>query len=216
MDLDEQFMKRAKKLAVDLEITDKKELREFIENKIKEFRKEFEDKEREERAERRAQEKELKELELKQKESEQKLAQEKELKELELKQKELEQKLAHDKEKLDHEYKMKQLEINGNEKQTNSNAENSATKRKCKIKMPPFNEEKNEDIISFLTMFEQQVKHEKIAETDWWYHLSTLLSLSSRQTMANMIDETKDYFEIKRILIQHFVKSPDVYRKKFH
>ena len=203
MDVKVKLMyEEAKALAKEFEITEKKELQEFIEKKVKELKKELSDKERDERAESRSHELKQKELdnELKQKELDNELKQ-KEL-ELELKQKEIQL-------KLDHELELAKLQQNKVEHSTNS-----SNKHGVRFKMPPF--DGKEKILDFLTLFETTCKGYNIPQSEWYIHLIPQLKDKGREALAHIDKEITDYTIIREQLIKFFIHSEDYYRQKFH
>ena len=203
----------AKLLAKEYGITDKKEYQEFVENKVKQLKKELADKERDERAELRAHEIKQKELdnEIKQKQLELEMNKEKELKELEMnKEKELrETQLKETQLKLTHELELAKLQ-NTKVEQTN----NEKSKHSVRFKMPPF--DGKEKIVDFLNLFEATCKGYGIPISEYYIHLIPQLKDKGREALSHIDKEITDYAIIKEQLIKFFIHSEDYYRQKFH
>ena len=208
----------ADELAKRFNITDAKEYRAFVEDKVKELRKELADRERDERAEKRAHDIALKEKEKEQEEMKLKhLALKKQEKELALQkdlreQEEIKLKLNQEeiRLKLNHELEMARL-------QTNAKSENTSTSHKSypRFKMPTY-EHKTENINDFLDLFEHTCKGYNIPESEWYYHLIPQLKDKGREALAFISKETTEYSVIREQLIKYFNHSHDWYRMKFH
>ena len=202
METSEQMYKRAEDLATKYEI-EKKDRLNFIEEKVKLWSSDQKvqiDIDREERAAKRAHEKELQELLDKDKER----AHEKELQQIEL-----------EKQKALNELEMAKIKSTQNTSMVNQTDNDIATNLK-RLRFAYF-DGKTESIDSFFRTFEMQCNLEKIPKTDWTRYLMQIAKDKARTAMSYIkVTQFTPYEQVKKEMLEYFIKTPDHYRNKFH
>lgn len=72
------------------------------------------------------------------------------------------------------------------------------------------------DISLYLSLFERQAEHLKIPESEWAGSILSLLPLNiATIVLREKVEDTKDYFHIKNVLLERFSLSPEAFRQKF-
>ena len=220
METSEQMYKRAEDLATKYDIEMKDRLN-FIEEKVKLWT--FEQNEqfnkiqdREERAAKRAHEKELQEILDKDKER----THEKELQEILDKDKERAhekelQQIELEKQKALNELEMAKIKSTQNTSNVNQTDNDIATNLK-RLRFAYF-DGKTESIDSFFRTFEMQCNLEKIPKTDWTRYLMQIAKDKARTAMSYIkVTQFTPYEQVKKEMLEYFIKTPDHYRNKFH
>ena len=189
-----QLCDKATALAEKLGI-EKKDLRSFIDDKVKEWKqeqKEIEDRERDERA---LQRQEQKEKEAAIREQEEKAA------------------------IRNHELELAKLNSASALPNTNFSTEDQSSLQRCPkfkyFKTQPY-DGLSEPVDKFLRAFELQCTALDIAEKDWPSYLIQSLKDKAREAISYMNKDNLNYTDIKTHLLNHFIKTPDHYRMKFH
>ena len=84
-----------------------------------------------------------------------------------------------------------------------------------KIKVPPFNDEKD-DLDTYLSRFESVAEMKKWKKEDMAIHLSTLLTGEALKTFFALSDaQRKDYTVAKDALLRRYALTEDEFRKRF-
>ena len=84
-----------------------------------------------------------------------------------------------------------------------------------KIKVPPFNDEKD-DLDTYLSRFESVAEMKKWKKEDMAIHLSTLLTGGALKTFFALSDaQRKDYTVVKDALLRRYALTEDEFRKRF-
>ena len=131
-----------------------------------------------------------------------------------LKREEEKLKLQYDEEKSKRDHELEVLKLN-NTKQT-VNTETKETKSKH-LKIQVFDgKPEGESVEKFLRAFELLCTTSNIPEKEWPSYLMQSLKGKAREAIAYMDKDQITYVEIKKHLLNHFIKTPDFYRLKYH
>ncbi|GBL84760.1 hypothetical protein AVEN_93803-1 [Araneus ventricosus] len=190
------------------EIADQKRQEEIAERRPQDEIQIAEQKRQEEIAERRRQD-EIQMAERKRKEEQ----------EIELRKLEYEERKRKDK----MEFELQKIRLGAEGRSLNSNSVANQNVNSTQIKprleihhlMQKFNSDEN-DISSYLIMFERLAKQAEILENTWVTHLLGLLPYDVAQLIIRELDEiANDYDEVKKILLKQYKLTPEKFRETF-
>ena len=114
-----------------------------------------------------------------------------------------------------HELEMTRLRVGNGGGDHGARVPDEVFRRSSQVVMPSF-DPKAEDIDEYVNQFERFATTQQLPPRYWVTNLLTLLPSTARCVCNSMANEQRDKFvEVKRVLLQHYKLSPELFLKLF-